>query len=84
MWLYLAWENGKGLPILRCNSQYKKITTTIWQVFVVTPLTKQFGQWLKHQLQHPELIAAGIREEQKTRAKATKPLQEDYLSLKIC
>ncbi|MCC7448881.1 MAG: hypothetical protein IT324_15800 [Anaerolineae bacterium] len=31
-------------------------------------------------MQHPELIAAGIRQEQKARAKATKPLQ-DRLSI---
>ena len=36
--------------------------------------------WLKHQLLHPELIAAGIRQEQKSKAKATKPLQ-DRLSI---
>jgi site-specific DNA recombinase len=76
----LRGKTAKDYQYYVCNSQYKKITDCDLLTFQGGLTDETVWNWLKHKLQHPELIAAGIREEQKARARATKPLQ-DRLSM---
>jgi site-specific DNA recombinase len=69
-------KTAKGYQYYVCNSQYKKLTDCDLPTLQSALTDEVVWNWLKHQLQHPERIAVGIREEQTAKTKATKPLRD--------
>jgi site-specific DNA recombinase len=58
-----------------CNGQYKRLTECELPTFRGGQTDETVWKWLKDLLLHPEAIAIGIRAQQDTKAKATRPLQ---------
>lgn len=69
----------RGHQYYVCNSQYKKITDCDMLTYRCDLTDETIWNWIKHQLQHPELFTAAIHQEQIARAKTTKPLQNRIL-----
>jgi site-specific DNA recombinase len=69
----------RGHQYYLCNSQYKKITDCDMPTYHCDLTDETIWNWIKHQLQHPELFSGAVHQEQIARAKTTKPLQNRLL-----